>query len=170
MERTFSVNDIGGPTITITTTTNVACYGGSTGAINITPAGGTPPYTYNWSNGASTEDISGIAAGNYGVVVVDAASCQAGTGTTILITQPAGPIQVNGVVTNVNCFGIPTGAIALTTAGGTPGYTYDWADIAGNSNPEDRTGLAAGTYMVTITDNTSCTLVQSYVVVQPAAA
>jgi hypothetical protein len=96
--------------------------------------------------------------------------CQAGTGTTIIVTQPSSPIQVNGVVTNVNCFGTPTGAIAIPLQEAHLAIRMIGQTLPALSNPEDRTGLAAGTYMVTITDNTSCTLVQSYIVAQPAAA
>ena len=52
--------------------TNATCNGSNTGAVNLTVTGGVPPYTYSWSNGATTQDITGVAAGTYTVTVTAA--------------------------------------------------------------------------------------------------
>ncbi|TCJ17737.1 T9SS type A sorting domain-containing protein [Flaviaesturariibacter flavus] len=147
---------------------NIPCYGGTVGFINLTPAGGTPGYTYLWNNGTTaTEDRTGLAAGTYSVTITDANGCT-GTVNNIVVGEPAAPVSGSTVVTNVACFGGTTGAINLTPAGGTPGYTYSWSDGA---TTEDRTGLAAGTYSVTIIDANSCQgSVVNIVVSGPAAA
>ena len=119
-----------------TVVTNVACFGGATGAINLTPAGGTGPYTYNWGGGVNTEDRTGLIAGTYSVIITDANGCTVTVGATV--TQPAAAVSGTTVVTNVACFGGATGAINLTPAGGTGPYTYNWG---GGVNTEDRTGL-----------------------------
>ncbi|MBC8643831.1 SprB repeat-containing protein [Flavobacterium lindanitolerans] len=150
-----------------TVVTNIACFGGNTGAINLTPSGGTPPYTFNWGGGITTEDRTGLAAGNYSVTITDANSCTR-TISNINVTQPAAVVSGTTVVTNVACFGGSTGAINLTPTGGVPPYTYNWV---GGANTEDRSGLAAGTYSVTITDANGCTgTVSGIAVTQPAAA
>ncbi|WP_343625932.1 T9SS type A sorting domain-containing protein [Flavobacterium lindanitolerans] len=150
-----------------TVVTNVACFGGSTGAINLTPSGGTPPYTFNWGGGITTEDRTGLAAGNYSVTITDANSCTR-TISNINVTQPAAVVSGTTVVTNVACFGGSTGAINLTPTGGVPPYTYNWV---GGITTEDRSGLAAGTYSVTITDANGCTgTVSGITVTQPTAA
>ncbi|MBL7866631.1 MAG: T9SS type A sorting domain-containing protein [Flavobacterium lindanitolerans] len=151
----------------ITVVTNVACFGGNTGAINLTPSGGTPPYTFNWGGGITTEDRTGLAAGNYSVTITDANSCTR-TISNINVTQPAAVVSGTTVVTNVACFGGSTGAINLTPTGGVPPYTYNWV---GGITTEDRSGLAAGTYSVTITDANGCTgTVSGITVTQPTAA
>ncbi|HNW90697.1 MAG TPA: cadherin-like domain-containing protein, partial [Bacteroidales bacterium] len=165
--KTFVIKDTDGPSATATSV-NVSCNGGSNGSINLTPSGGTSPYSFDWSNDSTSEDLSGLTAGTYSVVVTDDNGCIAGV--IVTITQPSAPIQVNGVVTNVSCFGNTTGSIALTVTGGTGSYNYDWADVAGTSNSKDRSSLAAGTYTITITDANSCTFIHSYTVTQPAAA
>src|SRR6185436_16025355 len=86
------------------------------------------------------------------------------------ITQPAAALSVTVSQTNVLCFGASTGAINITAAGGTGPYSYDWADIVGTINIEDRTGLVAGTYMVTVTDAHGCIATTSATITQPAAA
>ncbi len=152
------------------TQTNVLCFGASTGAINITAAGGTGVYTYDWSDLAGindAEDRTGLAAGTYTVIVTDANSCTASTAVTI--TQPAAAVSVTFTQTNVLCFGASTGAIDITAAGGTGAYTYDWSDIAGVNDTEDRTGLAAGTYTVTVKDANGCTASTSATITQPAS-
>ncbi|PZO28607.1 MAG: hypothetical protein DCE86_11910 [Flavobacteriaceae bacterium] len=150
-----------------TVVTNVACFGGNTGAINLTPSGGTPPYTFNWGGGITTEDRTGLAAGNYSVTITDANSCTR-TISNINVTQPAAVVSGTTVVTNVACFGGSTGAINLTPTGGVPPYTYNWV---GGITTEDRSGLAAGTYSVTITDANGCTgTVSGITVTQPTAA
>ncbi|QQQ27944.1 T9SS type A sorting domain-containing protein [Chryseobacterium indoltheticum] len=148
-----------------TVVTNIACNGGSTGAINLTPTGGSAPYTFNWGGGITTEDRTGLAAGTYTVTITDANGC---TGiVTATVTQPASAISGTTVVTNIACNGGSTGAINLTPTGGSAPYTFNWG---GGITTEDRTGLAAGTYTVTITDANGCTGTVTATVTQPASA
>jgi hypothetical protein len=156
-----------GLTAAITSTTNVLCFGGATGTINVTASGGTGALSYNWGGGVASEDRTGLVAGTYTVTVSDANNCTAVASATI--TQPATAVTAAITsTTNVLCFGSATGAIDITASGGTGFYTYDWADITGTSNNEDRTGLAAGTYNVTITDSNGCTAATNAVITQPA--
>ena len=135
-----------------TVITNVSCNSGTNGVINLTPSGGTAPYTFNWGGGVTTEDRTGLAAGNYSVIITDANGCLGGVNATV--TQPSAPVSGTRVVTNVACNGGSNGAINLTPSGGTAPYTFNWGS---GITTEDRTGLLAGTYAVTITDNNGCT-------------
>ncbi|WP_394344711.1 beta strand repeat-containing protein, partial [Chryseobacterium echinoideorum] len=157
----LTVTNISGTTVV----TNVACNGGSTGAINLTPTGGTAPYTFNWGGGITTEDRTGLSSGTYTVTITDANGC---TGTVnATVTQPATSVSGTTVVTNVACNGGSTGAINLTPTGGTAPYTFNWG---GGITTEDRTGLSAGTYTVTITDANGCTGTVNATVTQPATS
>lgn len=146
-----AVNDIGGA-IVIYNATNVTCGGGNDGTINLTITG-TAPFTFIWSNTATTEDLSGLTAGAYLVTVTDSVGCQ--TLENITITEPPA-ITTLAVITQAtggNC----NGEIALTPSGGTPGYTYLW-DVAANSQTTaTATALCEGNYCVTITDALGCT-------------
>ena len=147
-----------------TVVTNVACNSGTNGAINITPTGGTPGYTFSWGGGVTTEDRIGLAAGTYSVTITDANGC---TGTaSATVTQPLSVVSGTTVLTHVSCNNGTNGTINLTPSGGTPGYTFSWG---GGVTTEDRAGLAAGTYTVTITDANGCTGTVSAMVGQPAA-
>ena len=149
-----------------TVVTDVSCNGGDSGTIELTPTGGTAPYTYNWGNNVFTKDRIGIFAGNYTVTITDANGCS-GTVSGIAVTQPAAAVSGTTVITNISCNGANNGAINLTPSGGTGPYSYSWGN---GVNTEDRTGLAAGTYSVTITDNNGCTgVVNGIDVTQPAA-
>ncbi|MEC3874449.1 SprB repeat-containing protein, partial [Chryseobacterium sp. T9W2-O] len=163
--RTFTINQPASAVSGTTVVTNVACNGASNGAINLTPTGGTAPYTFNWGGGITTEDRTGLAAGTYTVTITDANGC---TGTVnATVTQPASAVSGTTVVTNVACNGASNGAINLTPTGGTAPYTFNWG---GGITTEDRTGLAAGTYTVTITDANGCTGTVNATVTQPASA
>ncbi len=151
---------------------DILCNGGNTGAINLTPAGGTAPYTFSWSNGATSEDLVGLTAGTYTVSVTDANGSIGGcaASTTITITQPAAPVTLNTAQTNILCNGGNTGAINLTVAGGTSPYSYVWSNGA---TTEDLTTLIAGTYTVTVTDANGstggCTATATVTITQPSA-
>ena len=147
-----------------TTQVNVLCSGNNTGSINLTVAGGTAPYTYAWSNNTTLEDPTGLASGTYTVTVTDANGCTAQTSVTI--TQPQAPLALSTTQTNVGCFGNNTGSINLTVTGGTAPYTYAWSN---NTSLEDPTGLASGTYTVTVTDANGCTSTTTVTITQPQA-
>ena len=155
------------PAIVITPTpVGVACSGGATGSISLSVSGGTPGYTYDWGGGVTTQNRSGLTAGNYSVTVTDSKGCIA-TANSINVPQSA-VIAATPTVTNVPCFGQSTGAISLAVSGGTAPYTYQWNDGA---STKDRTNILAGTYSVTITDANSCTRTVSNIsVTQPSAA
>ncbi|MBO9584289.1 MAG: T9SS type A sorting domain-containing protein [Flavobacterium sp.] len=146
--------------------THIACYGESTGAINFTPSGGASPYTYSWNDGPTTEDRTGLPAGGYNLVVTDANGCTKPFAFTI--NQSSFALGGTTVINNVSCNGGSNGSIDLTPTGGTPGYTYNWSD---GPTTQDRTGLVAGTYAVTIRDANNCSFTISNITIgQPTTA
>ncbi|MDQ3048325.1 MAG: T9SS type A sorting domain-containing protein, partial [Bacteroidota bacterium] len=149
-----------------TVVTSVSCFGGSNGSINLTPAGGTPGYTFNWGGGITTEDRTGLTAGTYTVIITDANGC---TGTvTATVNSPAALVASAGSQTNVSCFGGSNGSATVSVTGGTPGFSYSWSPSGGTAAMAS--GLSAGTYTVTVTDNNGCTATQAFTITQPAAA
>jgi hypothetical protein len=132
----------------------VSCYNGNNGAIDLTVFGGTPTYTYAWSNGATSQDIAGVITGSYDVTVIDANSCS--STVTVAISQPA-PIQLSGIVV-ASCFG-QGGSVDLSVNGGTAPYAYRWSNQA---TTEDITAIVPGIYMVTVTDRNGCTATDSF--------
>ncbi len=149
-----------------TVVTNVACFGGNTGAINLTPTGGVGPYTFNWVGGPTTEDRTSLAAGTYSVTITDANGCT-GTVSGITVNQPTALIASASAQTNVSCNGGANGSATVSASGGTAGYTYSWAPTGGTG--ATASGLTAGTYTVTVTDANGCTDTQSFTIIQPTA-
>ncbi len=143
-------------------TANAACHGGN-GTVTTTLTGGTSPYGYLWSNGATTSNLTAVA-GTYSVTVTDAGGCMV-KGGAYTITQPVA-LSVTAAITNVSCYGVANGIINTTVTGGTPGYSYTWSNGSTAANPS---GLAAGTYSLMVTDAKGCTLTAAYSVTQPAA-
>ncbi len=141
----------------------ISCAGNSDGAVDITVSGGTLPYTFNWSNGATTEDVSSLTAGTYNVTITDANGCT--TTNTIVLTEPA-PLTPGIVAQRVYCNGASSGAANLTVNGGVTPYIYVWSNGA---TTEDISSLPAGTYSVTVTDANGCTSTASTTITQPAA-
>ncbi|MFM7015046.1 MAG: beta strand repeat-containing protein, partial [Bacteroidota bacterium] len=143
--------------------TNVSCNGGSNGTATANPTGGTAPFNYLWSNGATTKINSGLAAGTYTVTVTDAKGCVKSCATTI--TQPTA-LTSTLTVTNVSCYGGNNGSIITATNGGTTPYAYIWSNGATTANINN---LTSGMYTVSITDAKGCTLSKSKRVCQPTA-
>lgn len=147
------------------TSTNITCYGAADGAVDLTVAGGTAPYNYAWDDGSSTEDLTGLSAGNYQVTVTDAGGC---TGNAFAsITEPTALSVSSGTVTDVSVAGGADGAIDMTVSGGTAPYVYSWSNSA---TTEDISNLAAGNYTLTVTDANGCTATQVVTVADGAVA
>ncbi len=139
---------------------NVDCHGESTGAINITPSGGTPPYTFAWNGtggfAATTEDIADLAQGTYSLVITDDNGCSRNYTDLATVAENAA-IVATFTITDVSCHGADNGAIDATVSGGTPSYTFNWTGPSGfTAATEDVTDLAPGSYMLTVTDLLGC--------------
>jgi hypothetical protein len=149
-------------TATINSKTDASCYGDANGAIDLLIGGGNSSFTYSWSNGASTQDLSGLRAGTYTVTVTDNKGCTATTSTSI--TQPSAILSGSTVVTPTTCDVGSTGSIInLSVTGGNGDYTYLWSNGA---TTQDISDVAAGTYSVTISDPKGCSAVVSAAVTQ----
>jgi hypothetical protein len=151
--------------ITLTEKTDLLCYGDASGTINISVSGGTPTYTYNWSNGATTQDISELTAGTYKVIVTDANGCV--DSLEVEIGQTASPLIVSLNYRDIiGCYGAATGYIDIDVTGGTPGYTYNWSNGA---TTQDIGSLTAGIYKVIVTDANGCVDSLEVEITQPAS-
>ncbi len=147
-----------------TSVVDVLCTGDSTGSIDLTVTGGTPPYFYAWNNGESTEDISNIPAGSYSVIITDASGCQLNE-NGIVVNEPVNPLSVNITKENATTDqGCQNGEATATVGGGTAPYTYLWSASAGSQTTETATNLPDGTHTVTITDANGCVLIQGVVI------
>lgn len=155
--QTFSLTNNGAVGITGVVTPQ-QCPSTNTGAINITLAGGTSPFTFAWSNGASVEDISGLAPGNYSVQVSDAGNC---IGAASFTVQQASPMSLAGTTVNEQC-GDHEGIIDITVFGGVSPFTYLWSN---SQTTQDIHDLQQGTYIVTVTDFNGCTKTASFSIV-----
>ena len=148
------------------THTDVLCYGGNDGTIDVSISAISPalPYTYIWTNGATTQDLTGLTAGPYEVQIMDAHQCQLFTGATIL--EPEQPLSITYTKTDKLCnSGVDNGSIDALIQGGTLPYTMNWSNGA---TTEDINGLAAGTYTLTVTDGQGCNKVLSVTIDEPA--
>lgn len=155
------VSNIGGPAITLSTINNT-CTGQNNGSITANVSGGVLPYTYEWSNGATTAIISGLATGTFTVTVTDTTGCVAVGSASI--TQPA-QLLVQAYHVDASC-GINNGQAGVLAAGGLAPYTYLWSN---NSNQQQLQSLAPGVYSVTVTDGNNCTVDVNVVVGNLAA-
>ena len=134
------------------------------GSIDLTVSGGTPGYTFSWSNGATTEDIDSLMSGTYCVTVTDSIGCSDTACFFVDSSLVVGPMLVSSSVNDLSCFGDSSGSIDLTVTGGLPPYSFAWSTGA---STEDLFGLNGGTYTVTVTDNDTASYIDSFVVNQP---
>ena len=133
-----------------TTNTNILCHGDSTGSIDISVSGGVSPYTYQWNNGETTQDINNLTEGTYSVIVTDSNGCT--VYDTIELTEPT-EIILSSTNTNILCHGDSTGSIDLSVSGGVSPYTYQWSN---GETAQDINNLTEGTYSVIVTDSNGC--------------
>ncbi len=141
--------------------TNNSCFGDSNGMIAGATSGGTPPYSYLWSNGKTTQSLDGLGAGIYFLTVTDTKGCD--FRTLRRITQPQILSLLSETVVPASCMGKDDGSIDISVAGGITPYSYLWS--TGASTPGIQ-HLVAGDYTITITDAHSCTKTAAYTISQ----
>jgi len=130
---------------------DVKCHKGNDASIRLIVEGGSPSYSYIWSNKANQRDITGLRAGKYTVTVTDSKLCK--LKKEFEITEPKTPIEVKVEKIDVNCFGEKSGSIYLTVTGGVPEYNYKWSN---DNDAPSIIGIGAGKYTVEIMDGRQC--------------
>jgi len=146
---------------------SVSCFGGTDGQISVTATGGTAPYSYSWSNAATTSTITGLAADYYSVTVTDANSLTATDGINL-----KSPLQIKITLTspkygnslNVSCYQCYNGSITSSVNGGVSSYTYLWND---GPTTQNRSGLGKGVYGLIVTDANGCLAAQNIILTEP---
>lgn len=149
-----------GPTITLTPSDyngyNISCFGMKNGTIDATVTGGTAPYTFLWTNGATTEDLTDLPSGYYKLTVMDADSL-VGSADITLVEPTELKVEVEPFIYpnkyNVSCYDCYNGSIEVSVFHGVTPYSYNWG---GGITQEDRSGLGAGQYRVVVTDANGC--------------
>ncbi len=160
----FTVNEPT-PISATTTTTDVNCFGGITGSINLIPSGGTAPYSYQWFNGtqiSTAQNLVNVASGTYSVWIKDANNCGPTIINNLIINQPVSALSVVVMPTNLSGFGLSNGSVIASVSGGTSPYTYVWSS---GQITQNLTAIPAGSYNVTVTDFKGCTITSSIAVV-----
>ncbi|HQX43140.1 MAG TPA: T9SS type A sorting domain-containing protein [Saprospiraceae bacterium] len=138
---------------------NLNCASDADGLINLTVTGGISPYSYNWSNGQKTKNISNLKKGDYTVTVSDNNSCEF---IKIFTINAPDALSVQNLFSkHPACPGESSGDVELITKGGTEPYSYTWN--TGEKDSRIRNKLP-GTYMCTITDKNNCVKVHSLLI------
>jgi len=159
-----TIPNLSGPTISITSQTNVSCFSGNNGVAIALASSGTGPYIYSWSHGPNVPTATNLTAGLYTVSATDQAGCVAST--SVNITQPSA-LTVTIVPTNPKCFGSSDGHGLAAAGGGTAPYAYAWTSTGG-TNPSSNP-LPAGNYGLTVTDGNGCIVTSSMSLTNPLA-
>ncbi|MEM6261292.1 MAG: T9SS type A sorting domain-containing protein [Bacteroidota bacterium] len=162
LDTSLVLSNLNAPSISQAVPTDVTCNGSGDGSINVTATGGTGTLTYNWSNGSTGSNLTGLGPGTYVVTVTDASGCV--TQGTYTINEPA-PLAIGGIVpTDTRCFGDSSGLVEVVNpAGGTPPYAYQWSNGVTTTVPTQN--VPAGVYAAIVRDANGCTFTTSQVVV-----
>ncbi|MBK8490966.1 MAG: gliding motility-associated C-terminal domain-containing protein [Saprospirales bacterium] len=142
---------------------NASCYGECDGQLEIVATGGTPGFLYTWSNGATGSKLSALCAGPYTVTVEDANGCT--FIKTYTITEPVEFVATIQVGQQVSCFQGSDGVLTVSTTGGTP-VSYSWSN---GGQTATISGLIAGSYDVTVTNQDGCQAQAMATITQPNA-
>jgi PKD repeat protein len=147
MTGSTAVSNVGAPSGNFATT-DATCNGDTDGMVDLTLTGGTAPFSFQWSNGATTEDISGLAAGPYSVTVTSSDGCV--LSQVVVINQPP---ALNTTVSSTPEMAGADGTATVTATGGNGSYAYLWSN---GQTTATAVNLTAGTYTVTVTDSLGC--------------
>jgi len=155
IDSSFKLSDVGGPIISSNYITQETCYKKNDGGIDISMAttGGTRPFKYMWSTGDTNEDISNLQPGGYRVVVTDSIGCQT---SDIIFVEAGQKIEINSTIKLTSGCGLNDGEIEIDETY----YDFNW-----NSTTIDTsklTGLSAGSYFVTISNSSNCSLMTHF--------
>lgn len=140
--------------------TPATCAGGD-GSAKAIVSGGTAPYTYSWTNGETTAELTNLSAMPYFVTVTDARGCL--VQGTVVVGEPE-HINITENITPLLCYNAADAAIEVNVTGGTQPYQYLWNNSATTAAVNN---LSAGVYNVTITDAQGCSYVRSYTIENP---
>ncbi|TVQ06697.1 MAG: HYR domain-containing protein, partial [Bacteroidetes bacterium] len=150
---TFTIHQTDEPVAISSQTGHVYCHGGNDGFIALEVSGGTSPYSFNWSNGSDSQNLTGLTSGTYTLTLEDNNGCI--LEETFVITGPD-PLSIDNIeITGVYYKHEAAGSISFDVFGGTPPYTYNWSigyATAGLSN------IPGGDYYIEIVDSNGCTL------------
>lgn len=147
-----TVNSIGAPTISITSQTNVTCFGLCDGSAITSVTGGNSPFTYSWSNGSMIPNATNLCAGLYNVSITDFFGC---VGTASVNISQSQPLNVAITAANNTCFGLCNGSASVVAIGGTPGYTFTW-NTAPSQSGQTINNICPGNWSCVVTDMNGC--------------
>ena len=154
------------PLNSLTSAQPVTCFGDSSGTASVLVIGGTSPYTYLWSDSASstTSSINQLASGWYFVTITDNAGCS--LVDSVFVSQPTSSLTIQGGTNSANCFNTSTGSAWVNASGGTAPYSYLWS--TGSMN-DSISMVLAGNYVVQVVDANGCSQSTVLTVSQPTA-
>ncbi|MEZ4932501.1 MAG: T9SS type A sorting domain-containing protein [Saprospiraceae bacterium] len=174
--QTYEVTDAGGNTTVCsfeivvpeaiapnTVVSNVSCFGENDGSIETNTTGGSPVYTYLWSNDSTTMSINNLGPGMYSVTISDEAGCE--IVESYDISEPTALITTLINIVNATD-NMANGSVDVTVSGGEMPYTFQWVDLNGNvvSTTEDISGFGPGTYQLFATDANGCVSTSAYTI------
>ncbi len=133
--------------------TDSLCVGDDSGQIDLTTEGGTPPYNFEWNNGATTANVQNLLPGAYSLTVTDENDCTIQFDTTIAIRVE--DLEVSLITSDLNCFDDNSGFIEAKVICGVPPYKYAWST---GDTTRNLINLEQGGYNVTVTDANGATM------------
>lgn len=153
---------VNAPIIHSLTATDLNCYGFFTGSIQTEVTGGVGVFFFNWSNGSTAQNPTNLTSGWYYVTITDFIGCA--VTDSIFIDQPSSPITIDYEKEDLPCHGTDYGSIDISLSGATPPYSVEWSS---GQTYQDLHNLAAGVYVVSVTDANDCLWTETIQIIEP---